>query len=103
MLPGTLLIKIAGVRPSFHGWLLRALQAIGRAQPLLITHRLDTCTEGVLIMGKTKEFVQRFNASLLVPGALQKTYRAVTKVPVSPGAPQMLLPSCSVCIDGRGS
>ena len=60
-------------------------QAIGRQAPLLITHRLDTCTEGVLVMGKTKEFVQRFNALLLVPGALQKTYRALARTPLQLG------------------
>lgn len=60
-------------------------KAIGREEPLHITHRLDTCTEGVLITAKTKEFVQRFNASLLMPGALQKIYRAVTRRPVSTG------------------
>jgi RNA pseudouridylate synthase len=61
------------------------VQAIGREEPLLITHRLDTCTEGVLIMGKTKAFVQQFNAAMMRKAALQKTYRALTRAPLSPG------------------
>lgn len=61
------------------------LQAIGRDGPLLSTHRLDTCTEGVLITGKTKAFVRHFNDLLLVPGKIQKTYRALTRSPLQPG------------------
>lgn len=61
------------------------LQAIGSDEALLITHRLDTCTEGVLIAGKTKAFVRHFNDLLLVPGAIQKTYRALTRSPLQPG------------------
>jgi hypothetical protein len=36
-------------------------------------------------MGKTKAFVQRFNAAMMRKAALQKTYRALTRVPLSPG------------------
>ena len=64
---------------------LPCAQAIGREEPLLITHRLDTCTEGVLIMGKTKAFVQQFNAAMMSKEALQKTYKALTRAPLSPG------------------
>lgn len=40
----------------------RCSQAIGHPeQALLITHRLDQCTEGLLVLGKTKEFVRQFN------------------------------------------
>lgn len=38
-----------------------AAQAIDHPQPLLVTHRLDQCTEGLLVLGKTKAFVQQFN------------------------------------------
>lgn len=37
------------------------MQALGLPQPLLITHRLDQCTEGLLVLGRTKSFVARFN------------------------------------------
>ena len=66
------------------------VQAIGREEPLLITHRLDTCTEGVLIMGKTKAFVQHFNAAMMTKAALQKTYRALTRTSLSTGMTNVL-------------
>jgi hypothetical protein len=34
---------------------------MGLPEPLLVTHRLDQCTEGVLVLGRTKRFVARFN------------------------------------------
>ena len=36
-------------------------QAVGHPVPLLVTHRLDQCTEGLLVLGKTKAFVAAFN------------------------------------------
>lgn len=36
-------------------------QAVGQEAALRITHRLDTCTEGVLVLGKTAGFVKAFN------------------------------------------
>lgn len=41
-----------------------AAQAIGHPQPLLVTHRLDQCTEGLLVLGKSREFVSQFNAMI---------------------------------------
>ena len=61
------------------------VQAIGRSEPLLITHRLDGCTEGLLVLGKTKAFVQRFNPLLATAGGLRKTYRALSHTPLQPG------------------
>lgn len=54
-------------------------QAVQRQEPLLITHRLDTCTEGVLVLGKTVEFVRGFNSLMQIPGAVSKLYRAVSQ------------------------
>ncbi|KAL4447686.1 hypothetical protein ABPG75_004905 [Micractinium tetrahymenae] len=38
-----------------------AAQAIGHPQSLLVTHRLDQCTEGLLVLGKARAFVAAFN------------------------------------------
>ena len=35
--------------------------ALGHPQPLRITHRLDQCTEGLLVLGRSKAFVAAFN------------------------------------------
>lgn len=69
-----------------------AAAGTGRAAPLLITSRLDTATEGVLVLGKTADFVRRFNAlvrgsagggdaAAAGPPALRKFYRALTAAP----------------------
>jgi 23S rRNA-/tRNA-specific pseudouridylate synthase len=47
------------------------------AEPLLATHRLDTCTEGLVVLGRTAAFVSAFNR-LQLAGAVQKFYRALT-------------------------
>lgn len=39
-------------------------QAVGHPEPLKSTHRLDQCTEGLLVLGKTKAFVARFHTLL---------------------------------------
>ena len=36
-------------------------QALGHSQALRITHRLDQCTEGLLVLGRSKAFVAAFN------------------------------------------
>lgn len=38
-----------------------AAAALGLPAPLLVTHRLDQCTEGLLVLGKTRAFVRAFN------------------------------------------
>lgn len=45
-----------------------AAQAVGHPQSLLVTHRLDQCTEGLLVLGKTRAFVAAFN-ELIKPGS----------------------------------
>lgn len=47
----------AAQRPGVPG----PVQAVGHPQALLVTHRLDQCTEGLLVLGKTRAFVASFN------------------------------------------
>lgn len=62
------------------------VQAVGHPAPLLITHRLDQVTEGVLVLGKTPEFVARFNALIRRDDrAVRKWYRALSADPPPPG------------------
>ncbi|GAB4822393.1 hypothetical protein N2152v2_009439 [Parachlorella kessleri] len=60
--------------------------AVGHPRPLLITHRLDQATEGVVVLGKTPEFVSRFNA-LISRGdnSLRKFYHTLTAAPPPQG------------------
>ena len=59
-----------------------ASRSIGADAPLLITSRLDQATSGVLVLGKTAEFVQKFNVIIRgEPGQYKKLYRAVVDVP----------------------
>jgi hypothetical protein len=37
-------------------------QALGLPEPLRVTHRLDQCTEGLLVLGRSRAFVAAFNA-----------------------------------------
>ena len=63
-------------------------QAVGHPEPLLITHRLDQATSGVLVLGKAPGFVARFNA-LIRSGdrAVRKFYRALTAAAPPTGRP----------------
>ncbi|DBA66437.1 TPA: hypothetical protein ACH3X2_002415 [Trebouxia sp. C0005] len=56
-------------------------QALQCAESLLITHRLDACTEGLLVVGHNRPFVQHFNQLLQRPGAVRKFYKALTQHP----------------------
>ncbi|KAL3148480.1 hypothetical protein ABBQ38_013923 [Trebouxia sp. C0009 RCD-2024] len=56
-------------------------QALQCKEPLLITHRLDACTEGLLVVGRTLAFVQHFNRLLQQPGGVRKHYKALTQKP----------------------
>lgn len=59
-----------------------AARSIGATEPLLITSRLDQATEGVLVLGKSPDFVQRFNS--VVRGSTEqykKLYRALVAIP----------------------
>ena len=63
-------------------------QAVGHPSPLLITHRLDQVTEGVVVLGKTPDFVSRFNAVISRgDNSLRKFYRALTAAPPPQGMP----------------
>ncbi|DBA92790.1 TPA: hypothetical protein ACH3X1_002981 [Trebouxia sp. C0004] len=60
-------------------------QALQCAESLLITHRLDACTEGLLVVGRNRPFVQQFNRLLQRPGAVRKFYKALTQHPPPTG------------------
>ena len=62
------------------------MQALKLAESLLATHRLDTCTEGLVVLGRTAAFVSAFNR-LQLEGAVQKFYRALTLGPPPTGVP----------------
>ena len=62
------------------------MQALQCAESLLITHRLDACTEGLLVVGRNRPFVQHFNRLLQQPGAVRKFYKALTQHPPPTGA-----------------
>lgn len=63
-----------------------AAQAMGESSPLLSTHRLDTCTEGLVVLGRKREFVAAFNELLRLPRAVQKFYRVLTRTLPPTGA-----------------
>lgn len=57
------------------------VQVLGEEAPLRPTHRLDTCTSGLAVLGRTPEFVAAFNRLLAADGAarpLRKLYRALS-------------------------
>ena len=55
------------------------VQAIGCSEPLLITHRLDRCTEGLTVIAKSVEAVRHFNGLLQANTArVHKFYRTLT-------------------------
>jgi len=60
-----------------------AARAVGASHPLLTTSRLDHATEGVLVVGKTTDFVRRFNDRLArgIPGNVKKFYKALVAAP----------------------
>ena len=67
-------------------------QALGQTDPLLITHRLDACTEGIHVLAKTREFAGHFNGLIRLPGSIRKWYRALSAhpPPVGGSAPPVL-------------
>eukprot|EP00884_Botryococcus_braunii_P014797 jgi/Botrbrau1/23318/Bobra.0102s0055.1 len=56
-------------------------QALGRDEALYTTSRLDNCTSGLLVVAKSPAFVAAFNALLRDDAAVQKRYRALTRLP----------------------
>jgi 23S rRNA pseudouridine1911/1915/1917 synthase len=83
------------VSPTVDNWrencLVFGAGAVGDAEPLLMTHRLDMVTSGVFVMGRAKKFVSYFNCLLQkgkamagAPGGgpgLSKEYRALCASP----------------------
>ncbi len=60
------------------------LQALEADAPLLSVHRLDACTEGLVVLGRSAAFVSAFN-KLQLEGGVQKYYRALTLRPPPTG------------------
>ena len=54
---------------------------MGEAAPLLSIHRLDACTEGLVVLGRSRPFVAAFNRVSQEPGRVQKHYRTLTLQP----------------------
>ena len=72
-------------------------QALGQREPLLITHRLDACTEGIHVLAKTREFAGHFNGLIRLPGSVQKWYRALSaQPPPVGGSPALVLASAAL-------
>ena len=46
--------------------------------PLLVTTRIDQCTEGLVVLGMTSAFVARYNRLQQAPGCMRKLYRALS-------------------------
>ena len=84
------------VCPTVDNWLENCLvcgsEAVGDAEPLLMTHRLDVVTSGVFVMGRSSAFVSHFNNLLQAdrggfrePGSagprISKEYRALCAHP----------------------
>eukprot|EP00850_Spirogloea_muscicola_P003248 SM000013S26417 [mRNA] locus=s13:268145:270487:- [translate_table: standard] len=61
-----------------------AARELGLRAPLRVTHQLDTCTEGCVVMAKTKAFVSKFNI-LLQDRRVRKLYKVLVAVPVATG------------------
>ncbi|KAJ7516872.1 hypothetical protein O6H91_21G002400 [Diphasiastrum complanatum] len=59
-------------------------RALGLAAPLIVTHQLDTCTEGCIVLAKTNEFSSKFH-QLLRTRQVEKHYRALAAAPVPVG------------------
>lgn len=69
------------------------MQALQLTEPLLVTHRLDMCTQGLVVLGKTTAFVQHFNKLLQQQGAVRKFYKTLTQ-----SVPPLGLGSTASCV-----
>jgi len=58
--------------------------ALGRDSALIVTHRLDVATSGVLVLAKTSAFAKFFH-NVLALRRVHKTYRTLTHKPVPIG------------------
>lgn len=65
---------------------LHYAQATGFAGTLMVTSRLDSCTQGVVLLGKSRTSVVAFNRLMRRDGALSKTYCALSEVAPPLGA-----------------
>uniref|UniRef100_A0A804MTQ6 Pseudouridine synthase RsuA/RluA-like domain-containing protein n=1 Tax=Zea mays TaxID=4577 RepID=A0A804MTQ6_MAIZE len=59
-------------------------RALGLETPLLTTHQIDNCSEGCVVLSKTKEFCSVFHG-LIREKQVKKLYLALTTAPVSTG------------------
>ncbi|KAL2613481.1 hypothetical protein R1flu_025173 [Riccia fluitans] len=59
-------------------------RALGQRTPLAITHQIDTCTEGCVVLAKTKEFASKFH-ELLRDKKVRKMYKAIATSPMPVG------------------
>lgn len=59
-------------------------RALGVDSPLMTTHQIDNCSEGCVVLSKTKEFCSVFHG-LIREKQVKKLYLALTTKPVSPG------------------
>ncbi|KAH8957014.1 hypothetical protein BDL97_07G070700 [Sphagnum fallax] len=59
-------------------------RALGLKDPLIVTHQIDTCTEGCVVFAKTKQFSSHFH-KLLRERKVKKEYCALAAAPVAVG------------------
>lgn len=59
-------------------------RALGLESPLMTTHQIDNCSEGCVVLSKTKEFCSVFHG-LIRERQVKKLYLALTTGPVAPG------------------
>ncbi|KAL5197859.1 hypothetical protein ABZP36_001371 [Zizania latifolia] len=59
-------------------------RALGLETPLMTTHQIDNCSEGCVVLSKTKEFCSVFHG-LIREKQVNKLYLALTTAPVSTG------------------
>ncbi|CAI5478434.1 unnamed protein product [Closterium sp. Yama58-4] len=59
-------------------------QAVGLDRPLQLTHQLDLCTQGCVVMAKNRQFASQFN-QLLQGRKVRKLYKALTASAPAPG------------------
>ncbi|CAI7858236.1 unnamed protein product, partial [Closterium sp. NIES-53] len=59
-------------------------QAAGLNRPLQLTHQLDLCTQGCVVMAKNRQFASRFN-QLLQDRKVRKLYKALAASAPAPG------------------
>ncbi|XP_052163341.1 RNA pseudouridine synthase 6, chloroplastic [Oryza glaberrima] len=59
-------------------------RALGLETPLMTTHQIDNCSEGCVVLSKTKEFCSVFHG-MIREKQVNKRYLALTTAPVSTG------------------